>query len=62
MTNLVSMLKHMVMGCVVIVLDLMVFWVFDVLHYHAQEEIVASGKKLWIAHFLNTLIHSMQAL
>ncbi|XP_060776800.1 DC-STAMP domain-containing protein 2 [Neoarius graeffei] len=42
-TNLVSMLKHVVMGCVVIVLDLMVFWVFDVLHYHAQEEIVASA-------------------
>ncbi|XP_017335314.1 DC-STAMP domain-containing protein 2 isoform X2 [Ictalurus punctatus] len=41
MTGLVSVLKHMVMGCVVIALDLMVFWVFDILHYHAQTEVVA---------------------
>ncbi|KAK3551153.1 hypothetical protein QTP70_013908 [Hemibagrus guttatus] len=41
MTGLMSMFRHMVMGCVVIALDLMVFWVFDILHYHAQTEIVA---------------------
>ncbi|XP_026795467.3 DC-STAMP domain-containing protein 2 [Pangasianodon hypophthalmus] len=40
-SGLVSMLKHMIMGCVVIAIELMVFWVFDILHYHAQEEIVA---------------------
>lgn len=54
MTGLMSMFRHMVMGCVVIALDLMVFWVFDILHYHAQTEIVARGKGL--------LIHSMLAL
>ncbi|GAA6069972.1 DC-STAMP domain-containing protein 2 isoform X1, partial [Tachysurus ichikawai] len=41
MTGLLSMLRHMVMGCVVIALDLIVFWVFDILHYHSQNEIVA---------------------
>lgn len=51
MTGLVSMLKHMVMGCVVIALDLMVFWAFDVLHYHAQQEIVVRGKTLWVVLF-----------
>ncbi|KAK2854960.1 hypothetical protein Q7C36_006829 [Tachysurus vachellii] len=40
MTGLLFMLRHMVMGCVVIALDLMVFWVFDILHYHSQNEIV----------------------
>ncbi|XP_027005389.2 DC-STAMP domain-containing protein 2 isoform X2 [Tachysurus fulvidraco] len=41
MTGLLSMLRYMIMGCVVIALDLIVFWVFDILHYHSQNEIVA---------------------
>ncbi|XP_035387011.1 DC-STAMP domain-containing protein 2 [Electrophorus electricus] len=39
--GLVSLLRHMAMGCVVMALDLMVFWVFDILHHQAQGEIVA---------------------
>lgn len=61
MTGLVSVLKHMVMGCVVIALDLMVFWVFDILHYHAQTEVVARGKRLCTVHFLYIVIHYMLA-
>lgn len=62
MTSLVSMLKHMLMACVLIVVDLMVFWVFDVLHYHAQAEIVVRGKRLWVIHFLYILMHFVLAL
>ncbi|XP_015461387.3 DC-STAMP domain-containing protein 2 isoform X1 [Astyanax mexicanus] len=39
--GLVFLLKHLVVGCVVIGLDLMVFWVFDMVHHQAQGEIVA---------------------
>ncbi|KAJ8290058.1 hypothetical protein GJAV_G00008250 [Gymnothorax javanicus] len=39
--SLVSVLKHAVMGCLVVALDLVVFWVFDVVHHLVQGEIVA---------------------
>ncbi|KAL7874213.1 hypothetical protein SRHO_G00051830 [Serrasalmus rhombeus] len=39
--GLVTLLQHMAVGCVVVALDLMVFWVFDMLHHQAQGEIVA---------------------
>ncbi|KAJ8398485.1 hypothetical protein AAFF_G00427400 [Aldrovandia affinis] len=37
----VSILRHIAMGCLVVVLDLVVFWVFDIVHHLAQGEIVA---------------------
>ncbi|XP_036394574.1 DC-STAMP domain-containing protein 2 [Megalops cyprinoides] len=37
----VSILRHIVVGCLVVALDLMVFWIFDVVHHLAQGEIVA---------------------
>ncbi|KAM9489119.1 DC-STAMP domain-containing protein 2 isoform 2-T2 [Clarias gariepinus] len=43
MTGLASMFQYIIMGCVVIALDHMVFWAFDILHHHAQEEIVAKA-------------------
>ncbi|XP_062847765.1 DC-STAMP domain-containing protein 2 [Trichomycterus rosablanca] len=46
MTSLVSLLRHLAMGGVIIALDLMVFWMFDILHHHAQEEIVARAPVL----------------
>ncbi|XP_030638976.1 DC-STAMP domain-containing protein 2 [Chanos chanos] len=39
--GMLSVLKHLAMACVVIALDVMVFWVFDVVHHQAQGEIVA---------------------
>ncbi|KAL6488500.1 hypothetical protein MHYP_G00022410 [Metynnis hypsauchen] len=39
--GLVTLLQHMAVGCVVMALDLMVFWMFDMLHHQAQGEIVA---------------------
>lgn len=44
--GLVTLLRHMTMGCVVMALDLMVFWVFDMLHHQAQGEIVARGERI----------------
>ncbi|KAI5618237.1 DC-STAMP domain-containing protein 2, partial [Silurus asotus] len=43
MTGMMSMLKHLIIGCVMIFVDLMVYWVFDILHYHAKQEIVAKA-------------------
>ncbi|XP_035276060.1 DC-STAMP domain-containing protein 2 [Anguilla anguilla] len=37
----VSVLRHVAMGCLVVLLDLVVFWAFDVVHHLAQGEIVA---------------------
>ncbi|XP_061103717.1 DC-STAMP domain-containing protein 2 [Conger conger] len=37
----VSILRHVAMGCLVVLLDLVVFWVFDVVQHLAQGEIVA---------------------
>ncbi|TSK34763.1 DC-STAMP domain-containing protein 2 [Bagarius yarrelli] len=50
MTGLVALIKHMVMGFMVILLDLMVFWVFDILHYYAQREIVARAPLVMDIH------------
>ncbi|KAF7708515.1 hypothetical protein HF521_017572 [Silurus meridionalis] len=43
MTGMLSTLKHLIMGCVMIVVDLIVYWGFDILHYYAKEEIVAKA-------------------
>ena len=40
----VSILRHVAMGCLGVVLDLVVFWAFDVVHHLAQGEIVARGE------------------
>ncbi|KAJ8354680.1 hypothetical protein SKAU_G00222470 [Synaphobranchus kaupii] len=37
----VSILRHIAMGCLVVLLDLVVFWVFDVVHHLVKGEIVA---------------------
>ncbi|KAJ8005460.1 hypothetical protein DPEC_G00146870 [Dallia pectoralis] len=37
----VSILRHMAIGLVVVALDLMVFWMFDLVHHQAQGDIVA---------------------
>ncbi|XP_072534838.1 DC-STAMP domain-containing protein 2 [Salminus brasiliensis] len=39
--GLLSLLQHLAVGCVVMGLDLMVFWVFGMVHHQAQGEIVA---------------------
>ncbi|XP_066538575.1 DC-STAMP domain-containing protein 2 isoform X2 [Hoplias malabaricus] len=39
--GLVSLLQHMAVGSALMALDLMVFWVFDLLHHQALGEIVA---------------------
>nr|XP_046171915.1 DC-STAMP domain-containing protein 2 isoform X2 [Oncorhynchus gorbuscha] len=37
----VSILRHIAMGCLVVALDLVVFWMFDLVHHQAQGDIVA---------------------
>jgi putative flippase GtrA len=40
----VSILRHIAMGCLVVALDLVVFWMFDLVHHQAQGDIVARGE------------------
>ncbi|MBN3305272.1 DCST2 protein, partial [Amia calva] len=39
--NIISVLRHMLIGCLVVVLDFIIFWVFDMVRHMAQGEIVA---------------------
>lgn len=41
-----SVLRHIAVGCAIMALDLMVFWVFDTVHHLAKGEIVAKGNKV----------------
>uniref|UniRef100_A0AAY4CXU9 Dendritic cell-specific transmembrane protein-like domain-containing protein n=2 Tax=Denticeps clupeoides TaxID=299321 RepID=A0AAY4CXU9_9TELE len=44
--HIFSLFRHMAMGCVIMALDFMVFWVFDMVHHSAKSEIVATAPVL----------------
>lgn len=41
--QMLSLLRYMVMTVILIAVDLMVFWVFELVHHQAQGEIVTQG-------------------
>lgn len=41
--QMLSLLRYMVMTVILIAVDLMVFWVFELLHHQAQGEIITQG-------------------
>lgn len=41
--QMLSLLRYMVMTVILIAVDFMVFWVFELVHHQAQGEIVTQG-------------------
>ncbi|XP_019896844.1 DC-STAMP domain-containing protein 2 [Esox lucius] len=50
----VSILRHMAIGFVVVALDLMVFWMFDLVHHQAQGDIVARAPVIVVVKVTGT--------
>lgn len=45
-TSTISVLRHIAVGCAIMALDLIVFWVFDTIQHLAKGEIVAKGNEV----------------
>ncbi|XP_055066160.2 DC-STAMP domain-containing protein 2 isoform X1 [Misgurnus anguillicaudatus] len=41
--QVLSLLRYIAMTCILIAIDLLVFWVFELVHHHAQSEIVTKA-------------------
>lgn len=41
--QMLSLLRYMIMTVILVAVDLMVFWVFELVHHQAQGEIVTQG-------------------
>lgn len=41
--QVLSLLRYMAMSCILIAIDLLVFWVFELVYHQAQSEIVTKG-------------------
>ena len=39
----ISVLRHLVLGFMVVALDLLVYWMFDLVHHQAQGDIITRG-------------------
>lgn len=43
--GLASVLRHVVMGGLLVALDFLVFWVLDQVHHQVRGDVIARGKK-----------------
>lgn len=48
--QVLSLLRYMAMSGILIAVDVLVFWVFDLVHHQAQGEIVTKGMQLDDSH------------